>query len=773
MPGYLFHDAGHQRGGIFRFNFEDTNANADQYKNDGGSFRQLLEITVKISSKFSISTRLRLILPIAILGMLSVASISYFKDNAMAKMDAKRTSIVVQTNLISRLNDALTKAHLREAEFVLHSDASAADEFNSASKAASIWMLVLTNSGVPKNSELAGQIRDVATAYVEYSRAMYDLIDTREKMGFTDDDGAVGAMRTSARELEDKITEIARPDLTVALLTMRRHEKDFMLWGDAKYAEKLEAVASALANVAASDFGGPGVKQKSLQAAQKYLDDFKKYASLFSKQQSLSEQISQKFAAIEPLFKAIQIFSDREAGRINREQDAFQVRVARIQYATIGVLMSLIIASVLLVSRSITLPLAAVVRSMTRLHNGDLRIDIAGTERSDEIGAMARAVAVFRDNAVERVRLEREAEANRSQTEQERIERDRRQSEEAADIRLAVDSLGDGLGKLAQGKLNFRIEHSFAPRLDQVRNDFNEAVGKLEDTMRRVGQNAQTIAAGSAQIRAAAEDLSRRTEQQAASVEETAAALEQITATVVNSSHRAEEAGQQVLQTRGAAERSGEIVNGAVSAMHEIEASSHQISNIIGVIDEIAFQTNLLALNAGVEAARAGEAGKGFAVVAQEVRELAQRSANAAKEIKTLIGKSGAQVKNGVDLVTETGKALQQIVVEVQAVSTNVTAIVEGAKEQAIGLAEVNSAVNTMDQGTQQNAAMVEESTAASHSLAQEAAALFQLIACFEIDQVSAHSIRENSAVGTTSPMRRMLNRARPIAGDYLIDGAA
>lgn len=222
-----------------------------------------------------------------------------------------------------------------------------------------------------------------------------------------------------------------------------------------------------------------------------------------------------------------------------------------------------------------------------------------------------------------------------------------------------MDSIGKALGQLSDGKLNYRITETFGARLDQVRLDFNSAVTKLEDAMRRVGQNAQAIAAGSNQIRAAADDLSKRTEQQAASVEETAAAVEQITTTVIDSSRRAEEAGNMVRRTRQSAEHSGAVVGRAITAMHEIATSSNEISNIIIVIDEIAFQTNLLALNAGVEAARAGEAGKGFAVVAQEVRELAQRSAGAAKEIKALISKSGVQVKNGVELVTETGKALK------------------------------------------------------------------------------------------------------------------
>jgi methyl-accepting chemotaxis protein len=378
-------------------------------------------------------------------------------------------------------------------------------------------------------------------------------------------------------------------------------------------------------------------------------------------------------------------------------------------------------------------PVNSITSAMNRLAHGDLDVAIYGEGRRDEIGVMASTVAVFRDNARERVRLEQEAEANRAAAEAERLAHERQQAKEAAEVRFAVDKIGHALDALSEGRLTYRITEAFAERLDAIRVNFNEAVGKLEDAMRRVGQNAQAIAAGSSQIHSAADDLSKRTERQAASVEETAAALEQITTTISQTSHRAREAGRQVHETRAAAERSGAIVERAVSAMQEIEGSSKEITTIISVIDEIAFQTNLLALNAGVEAARAGEAGKGFAVVAQEVRELAQRSASAAKEIRALIGKSGDQVKNGVDLVVATGKALEDIVAQVQAVSMNVTAIVEASGDQSIGLKEINTAVAIMDQGTQQNAAMVEESTAASHSLAKEAEALFQLIAKFEI----------------------------------------
>jgi len=359
---------------------------------------------------------------------------------------------------------------------------------------------------------------------------------------------------------------------------------------------------------------------------------------------------------------------------------------------------------------------------------------------------MADAVQSFKEGALEKLRLEAAAVEQRHAVEASekagQAERLKAADEQAA----VVDGLAAGLERLSDGVLTFRLTEAFAPHYEKLRSDFNAAMERLQETMKVVSANTAGIRSGAGEISQASDDLSRRTEQQAASLEETAAALDEITATVRRTAEGANQARETVTAAKADAERSGVVVRDAVSAMSEIETSAQKISQIIGVIDEIAFQTNLLALNAGVEAARAGEAGRGFAVVASEVRALAQRSAEAAKEIKTLISASSQQVDHGVNLVGETGKALERIVTQVAELSGVVSEIAASAQEQATGLQQVNTAVNQMDQVTQQNAAMVEESTAASHSLTAEAEGLARLISRFEVGEPAAAEAVHRSA---------------------------
>ena len=405
-----------------------------------------------------------------------------------------------------------------------------------------------------------------------------------------------------------------------------------------------------------------------------------------------------------------------------------------VTYAALVLAILISVSAAIISAVRVVRPLKVMTGNMRTLSSGDTSGEVPFKSRKDEIGDMAAALQVFKDGILRNRALEAEAESARHKAEAEKL-RLQQEAEAAAQRKLqeATAGLASGLKRLAAGDLNFELNEPFSAEFDALRLDLNSAVSQLGSTIATVAGSAGAINDGSREVSQSANDLSKRTEQQAASLEETAAALDQITVNVTNSSKRVEEARGVAKEANSSAVHSGHVVNEAINAMQRIEQSSNQISSIITVIDEIAFQTNLLALNAGVEAARAGEAGRGFAVVATEVRELAQRSARAAREIKELITNSTAEVENGVRQVQETGQVLKAIEVHVTTINGLMDAIATSSREQSVGLSEVNTAVNQMDQVTQQNAAMVEETSAASASLAQESTRLQQLVSRFII----------------------------------------
>ena len=409
----------------------------------------------------------------------------------------------------------------------------------------------------------------------------------------------------------------------------------------------------------------------------------------------------------------------------------------------------------LAVRKMVAQPLSRLVRSVQALASGRYDEPVAASDGQDEVAQIGRALEDLRHELADGVKARGEQEALRTASEAERRSNQAEQERTAREQAIVVEALQGALSQLSKGDLRARISAAFSTEYAQLKTDFNAAAASLEQAVSAVASKTGAITAAAAEISSAADDLSRRSEQQAASLEETAAALDEITATVNRTAQGAGQARSAVASAKASAEESGAVMRSAVEAMEQIEQGAREIGQIISVIDEIAFQTNLLALNAGVEAARAGEAGRGFAVVASEVRALAQRSADAAREIKQLISTSSTQVEAGVSLVARTGEALSGIVAQVNEINALVAEIAGSAQEQATGLAQVNTAVNQMDQMTQQNAAMVEQSTAASGALAGEANELKRLMGQFQVGSVAA----------TASPARLQQERLRAAIG--------
>lgn len=442
-------------------------------------------------------------------------------------------------------------------------------------------------------------------------------------------------------------------------------------------------------------------------------------------------------------------------------------------YSIIAVSM-LILATALAVTRNfLILPMTQIANYTTQLAKGSEVGPVPHTNRKDEIGFIANALTLFREANFEKIETEKSVTTQRERVAElskiadaERLDREKQTA-------IAIDAIGSALKRMSQGDLSCKIDEPFEGELDRLRTDLNSAITQFGGTFNKILNTSESLSTGVREIVTASDDLSVRTEKQASSLEETATTLAQITKTVQSASEGAENTRTIVETAKTDAQISGVVVEKALSAMGEIEESAKEINQIISVIDEIAFQTNLLALNAGVEAARAGEAGLGFAVVASEVRALAQRSATAAKEIKELISKSTDQVAGGSKLVGETGEALHKIADQVLEISVVVDEIAIGAKEQFKSLNDLNATVSEMDAGTQQNAAMAEEATAACHSLRNEADELTNLMSAFKVGNDGSNTINlaankpaanKNAAVIKKAPAKPIVKTTTTIA---------
>jgi methyl-accepting chemotaxis protein len=403
-----------------------------------------------------------------------------------------------------------------------------------------------------------------------------------------------------------------------------------------------------------------------------------------------------------------------------------------------GILMLIASGLGLWFSRSITGPINRLVENMKALAGGDTAIEICNDTRNDEVGDMARSVVVFRDAALENIRLEEEAAAGRKLTAEEARKRAEERARVQAEQEKALSALSASLSLLAEGDLEHRLPDDMPETFRAMAENYNDAVARLRETMSGTRGVAETLHDVAESLTTASQKLAGRTEEQAASLTETASSLQHLTGSVQSTAQNARSAMNVVGEARNEAEHSRDVMKNAVSAMQGIDESSQKISNIIGVIDEIAFQTNLLALNAGVEAARAGEAGKGFAVVAQEVRELAQRSGEAASEIRQLIDESAREVRSGVDHVAGTDKALDGIIARVSELAGMFQQIADSTTEQEKGLNEVSVSVSNLDQITQENSHMAELNSVEIEKLHEQVRSLTERMKTFRTRDLEA-----------------------------------
>jgi methyl-accepting chemotaxis protein len=474
----------------------------------------------------------------------------------------------------------------------------------------------------------------------------------------------------------------------------------------------------------------------------------------------LMQGAAQSFAAIEQLTADL---NETSKNVRDHKLAADNAELERQKIVLIGAMLGTLIVSCLvslLISRGISGPVVGIARSIRHMADGNFDLALPGLGRKDEIGEIATAVEALKQKAIEKARSEAEAVAARQAQEAESVAQQQRKAaelqaqaaeerakaaEEQADV---LRLLAAGLKSLSDGDLTVYLDEGFTGDYRRIRDDFNATAVRLHETIRAISDLARDVSAATADISTSTTNLSERTEEQAASLEQTAASMEEIATAVKKNADNAQHADRSASSTRAVADRSGQIVAKAVEAMAKIEDSSERISDIIGVIDEIARQTNLLALNAAVEAARAGEAGRGFAVVASEVRSLAQRSSQAAKDIKDLIISSNMQVKDGVNLVNGAGRALVDIVDSIKDVASIVSNIANASAEQANGIEHVNKALTHMDEVTQQNSALVEENAATTKTLEQQAKAMDERVAFFKL-KAATESLEEARSAGS------------------------
>jgi methyl-accepting chemotaxis protein len=692
----------------------------------------------RFRSRIRITHRIAAIGATGVLGVVIVGGIYLFGAAAQDRHRQVADDAQATFAVANQLYVNLLESRRAEKDFLLRSDMKYVERHGALDKTIreDIAALRARTSG-DGLADLTQKIDVISKGFQSYQTHFAAVVQTKQRLGLNENLGLEGALRGSVHAIETKLNELKEPKLLVTMLMMRRHEKDFMLRRDAKYGGDMKKrAAEMIAGLEAVD-APTAVKDDIKQKLAAYQRDFFAWMDAALVLANEQKQTSDAYAAIEPVIDAMlgavketYVKADA-ANQVSRADTKLQMQIA-ILLITVAVC-----AFAFWIGRLVSRPITSLTKVMGELAQGHNEVDVQGTQRGDEIGQMARAVLVFRDAALEKLRLEGQSAEQRRAAEEERRKNAEAQAKAAAEQAAVVRSLADGLGQIAGGDLTVRLNDGFTATYAQIRDDFNATVMQLQDTISAIAAATREVAGTAAEISGSTTGLSQRTEEQAAGLQETTASMEQISATVRKNAENAQQASAFASGTREVADRSGAVVAQAVSAMARIEESSGKISDIIGVIDEIARQTNLLALNAAVEAARAGEAGRGFAVVASEVRSLAQRSSQAAKDIKDLITKSSGQVQEGVELVNRAGASLSEIVESIKKVAEIVSEIASASAEQSTGIDQVNTALTQMDELTQQNSALVEENASAAKALEQQSQGMDERVSFFRVGDVS------------------------------------
>ena len=633
-------------------------------------------------------------------------------------------------------------------------------------------------------------LRDAVAMYAERFGRLSEL---NLSLGLTADVGLEGKLRSAVHGIEKILNELGVPEMQVKMLMMRRHEKDFIMRVDQKYVDRLSARVAEFREFPDTLYPSAEVQASVLALLAEYQREFQSYSEATLEERETRRMVSASFAEAEPLFGALkeEVAAYQAAGLLRTAQTGRYVLIgsAVLIVASFGVFFLRIVA----LARGISIPLKRTAEAIEELSEGHIEVEPPQSTYR-EIATIADAFKVFRKTIVDSRALEaetrekerrdqarreqdmldaRDAEKAELAERQKRVDearaRDARITEEIAEV-VAACARGDfnrrletsdkecvfvelceginqisevtntGLQEvkyellaLAEGDLTHRMNREFSGVFEDIPTTVNATAESLANVVMQIDDSSTTIGASTGEIAAAASDLAVRTERNAAALEETVAAIEQLSASVASTADVAGAANEAIDGIKTLTARSNEVVENTVESIQKIQLSSAKISKIVGLIDDIAFQANLLALNAGVEAARAGDAGKGFSVVASEVRALAIRSADAAKEISEFIGESEEQVEQGVSLVYETGAVLKSISASISGIAKRIEDIAISAREQSTSISEINAAATQLDQSTQQNAAMYEEATASSQVLKAETDALAGLISAFQI----------------------------------------